>query len=981
MKLVGRRKEFHMKRKSKFLGLLSLVTISVMMILTIIFSGRYGDTYSNAALRDNSFGTLNWTNINQKKIIYEVPLTEMKVDEQEITSDLLLLKHGSTLNVPVQIQEEGEYQLFLEYKAVDAKYMDCSLIVGLDGVDYNAFIPMIWADEEGEYDTDRYGNELNRGQVSVDFFVKNAIENGNSISKSNLELPLTKATKDITIITENQDLTIKAAYIVKKDNYESYEAYLKSVTSNNTPEDLIAIEGETYNVKSDSFIRGKGIKNPVLSPYDTYTRKMNVVDETSWSKIGQKILWEFEIKEEGFYNLGFRYSQYSEANKVTFREIEIDGKVPFNEFTSVAFSPTNLNEYENFILNDGKDNIRVYLTRGKHTIAMKAVIGPMEEAYYETLSIMQEISDMGMDLKKMTAGVSDKNRTWDMDTYLPEVPNELLVCADRIDKLYQYLWDSTGFEPVYANDLTYASKTIHTLIKEPRTLPNKTELLNEGDNSVSSALGKVLAKITAQPLSIDRIYIFSSTELPKDEVSVFTSLSEAAKSFTRTFGKDAATANYSADYNSNAEELQVWVNLSIPYTEILQQIVDSDYNAKYGTNIQLSVMPNEQKLILANATGTNPDVALGLNFYTPYEFAIRGAAKNLLDYKEFLEFYNEQYNLESLTPLVYDKGVYGAADSINFQVLFYRKDILDKLGLDIPDTWDDVQYMMPELLRYSMNFNTVLSNNLGFKTFNATGPFLYQNNGAFYEKDGLSTAFSKEETIKGFTQMTELFQIYALQEYVANFYNSFRYGEVPIGINGFSTYIQLQVAAPELVEKWDIAVVPGQRQEDGSILRYQSADNTASMIFKNTDKEEEAWQFLKWWLSDETQVKFAYSLESTYGVQYRWNTANLKAFSQLPYSDKHKKVILEQLSYQKENARHPAGYMVERESSNIWNNVVANGKGLVESIDRSTIAADREITRKLKEFNFLGEEGNIIKEYPMDTIEKLRQELKNLNDE
>jgi ABC-type glycerol-3-phosphate transport system substrate-binding protein len=448
------------------------------------------------------------------------------------------------------------------------------------------------------------------------------------------------------------------------------------------------------------------------------------------------------------------------------------------------------------------------------------------------------------------------------------------------------------------------------------------------------------------------------------------------KAFVKTFTKDAASENYSEGGGKESKELQVWVNLTIPHTKILQQLVDSDFNIKHGTNIQLSVMPNEQKLILANATRTNPDVAIGLNFYTPYDFAIRGAAKNLLDYKDFLDVYKEQYNLEGLTPLVYDDGIYGAVDSLNFQVLYYRSDILKELRLSVPGTWDDVEHMMPELLRYSMNFNTTLANNLGFKTFHTTGPFLYQNNGAFYAGNGLSTAFGSKNSVKGFKQMTELFQVYALQEYVANFFNSFRYGEVPIGISDFSTYVRLQVAAPELTGKWDIAVTPGQKQEDGSINRYQAADSTASMIFKNTDKEAEAWDFLKWWLSEETQIKFSYLLESTYGVEYRWNTANLAAFSQLPYPEKQKEVILQQLSYQKENLRHPAGYMVERESSNIWNNVVANGNDLIESIDRSTIAADREIIRKLQEFGYLDKKGNVIKEYNTDTIEMLEQSEK-----
>lgn len=948
--------------------LLGVAFIGIMITYSMTCSQKYGDNFLNAAIQDCSYGAENWTKLDEEEIVIEC------LKEKEDT-DAILLKHGEELSVPIKVSEEGLYHIFMEYKPQNTQFMDCSLQIGLDETKYQAGIPMIWTDVEGEYHKDRYGNELNKEQISVDYYVKNAVEYAESVSRKSLELYLTAENDKISILSENQDLLIKEVYLVKVREEDTYEAYRAQIKECQAIQELIVVEGESYNVKSDSFIRGKGLKNPVLSPYDTYTRKMNVIDETSWSKVGQKILWEFEVKEEGLYQIGFRYSQYSEANKVTFRDIEIDGRVPFQELKSVAFEPTSLNQYKNYILNNENGVLQFYLTQGKHTIAMKAVMDPMVAIYNDALDIMQEISDMSMDLKKMTAGVADKNRTWDMEKYLPEVPKKLSACADKIELLYQNLWDSTGMEPVYANDLLYAVNVIRTLVKEPRVLPNKTELLNEGDNSVSSALGKVIGKLTNQPLSIDRIYVFANEQLPSDEVSVATNVVEGVKSFARTFDKDAKTANYAADFETESDELQVWVNLSIPYTEILQQIVDADYNKKYGTNIQLSVMPNEQKLILANATGTNPDVAIGVSFYTPYEFAIRGAAKNLLEYSDFAEFYNEEYNLESLTPLVYDGGIYGAVDSINFQVLFYRKDILEKLGLNVPETWDDVQHMMPELLRYSMNFNTTLSNNIGFKSFHATGPFIYHNKGDFYEKDGLSTAFTKDETVKGFTQMTELFRIYALQEYVANFYNSFRYGEVPIGISGFSTYIQLQVAAPELIGKWDIAVVPGQKQEDGTVLRYQSVDNTSSMIFKNTDKEEEAWNFLKWWLSEETQVKFAYTLESTYGSQYRWNTANLCAFSQLPYLDEHKQVILEQLSYQKENVRHPAGYMVERESSNIWNNVVANGKGLIESIDRSTIASDREIIRKLKEFGFLDAEGKVIKEYPIDTIQKLQEQL------
>lgn len=77
-------------------------------------------------------------------------------------------------------------------------------------------------------------------------------------------------------------------------------------------------------------------------------------------------------------------------------------------------------------------------------------------------------------------------------------------------------------------------------------------------------------------------------------------------------------------------------------------------------------MPNEQKLILSNASGTSPDVVLGVNYWTPFDFAARDAAKDLTEYDDFLEFYAEQYNLESLVPLFYNGGVYGATGDTGF---------------------------------------------------------------------------------------------------------------------------------------------------------------------------------------------------------------------------------------------------------------------------------------------------------------------------
>lgn len=954
------------------------VLLAVLIILTVAFNGRYGDSLPDAAIQNDDLGAKYWNTLSEEDVVARIPAAELAALDSQVKDGALYLSAGETVELTASIPSDGVYKIAFEYAVAGDTLADCVLSVQTAASSYNAALPVIWTDAPGEYPLDRYGNEVNKEQIKTASMVRSLLTDRNTLGADALQVPLTKGENRLLLRLESQDLQIQNIFILSE---QSEIAAWKS-PEGQTNGQLVVIEAQNYSLKSDSFIRAKNENNVVCSPYTTYSNKMNVLSGDSWNTAGQKVLWTFEIPESGVYELSFRYSQYEEVNKHSFRDIEIDGSVPFDAFKAVAFAPTGSNEYRNYTVTGTEGPVSLYLEKGIHTIAMTAVNGPMESVYQDLLAVMSDLSDIGTQLNKLTAGVNDENRTWDIEAYMPGLPERLLDNADKLDALYARLKEIANDgqpgskEPSYASDLTYASKSLRKLCKDPRTLPNKEDLISEGDASACSSIGNVLQKLVSQPLSIDRIYFSSGKSLPSDKVNVFTQAAESVKKFFYSFLPGAGSSGYAVEGNStrDSKELQVWVNMSVQNTEILQQLVNESYNTKYQANVQLSVVSDPQKLILSNAAKTNPDVVLGLNYYMPYDLAIRGAAKNLLEYEDFLDIYLQDYNAAGLSPLCYDGGIYGAVDSVNFQVLFYRKDILNSLGLSVPDTWDDVVEMMPELLRHKMNFNIPLANSIGFKSFNVTGPFLYQNGGQFYAKDGLSSAFNDKNTMNGFTQMTDLFRSYGIQSYVANFYNSFRYGGVPIGIGGFDTYMRLQVAAPELKGQWGIALVPGVRDEEsGEVLRYQAADSTSSMIFNNTKKSDEAWQFFKWWLSTDTQVRFSSMLENRYGKEYRWNTANRTAFTQLSYPEEDKTVILEQLQWQKETIRHPAGYMVERESSNIWNNVIANDKTLNSSIDHAKTASDREILRKLKEFGFIDDEGNVIKEYPTDAIEAILQ--------
>jgi len=881
----------------------------------------------------------------------------------------ILLKSGESVTVNVNTVS-GERNIVLEYKPSSPKITECIVKLQADEVDFVGSLPLLWTDSKEEYSLDRYGNELYPKQVCLEEYIANPILDNTSKNKDNILIDLKEGSHKFTLTAENQDLWIKGMYLTKPETVPDYTQYSKNYKDKNKGEGLYVAEGEKYSVKSDSYIRSSSVSNAALIPYDTYKNKINVLDGSTWDNAGQKVAWEIKVEKDGMYKLGMRYSLTNNADKNSYRTLEIDGKLPFKECEKIAMTSTGTG-YDNFVFSDKNGTpYEFYLEKGTHLLSLTVEMGDLKDIYYKIQSKMEEINVLGSSLQKLTAGVTDENRTWDMDEYMPGTVDKLLQYAEDIREIYEGLKKLSNDKAGYASSLLYAAESLEKLADEPEQIPNRTNLLSIGDSSASKYLGLVMSNLTSLPLTVDRIYLFSNTELPKASVSVVRSLAEGTKSFISSFGKDSGNKSYAADY-SDSSQLKVWINRPVQYVQVLQQILDEEYNAEHGTDIKLSIMPSEQKLILANASGNNPDVVLSAAYSTPFNFAVRGAAKNLLDFDDFLSAYEKDYNLEALVPLCYNGGVYGAIESQDFYCLFYRKDTLEALNLKLPDTWDDVRKMMPELLRNSMNFCVPIASVGGTKTFSVTAPFIYQNNGQIYNDDAMSVSYGTKNVIKGFTDMTEIFNIYGAKQTVADFYNGFRYNTTPIGIGTFSTYLQLKVAAPELEGLWGIAQVPGTKQKDGSVYRYQMADSTASMIFGNTKKPDEAWDFLKWYLSTDTQTNYANTLQSTYGSEYRLNTANLNAFKQLQYSEEDLQVILGQWKWQKENQQHPAGYMSERELSNAWINVVVNGDGIAEALDKAVLQSDREILRKMQEFGYCDEDGNVIKDYKLLTAKDL----------
>jgi ABC-type glycerol-3-phosphate transport system substrate-binding protein len=201
-----------------------------------------------------------------------------------------------------------------------------------------------------------------------------------------------------------------------------------------------------------------------------------------------------------------------------------------------------------------------------------------------------------------------------------------------------------------------------------------------------------------------------------------------------------------------------------------------------------------------------------------------------------------------------------------------------------------------------------------------------------------------------------------------SFFDDFRYGSLPIGVSNAETYIKLMTASPEIGGLWNIDLYPATVLADGAHNRYATGSAQTSIIFRDTERPDDGWQFLQWWMSTDTQTAFQEQLLLNYGREYLWFSANMEAFSQLDIPQAHRDVILQQWQWLREPVRLPGSYMQERELSNIWMRIVFDGVNPRVAIDRSVTVINREITRKMEEFGYL-QDGERVRDFHIPTIE------------
>lgn len=963
-------------RKKILWIVIPLVLIAALVAFLLIVLGMSKELYVRGAesqtdCQQAALEANYWVNIPLEDIVTECDLSTAKNG-----GEAALLGAGESLTLPVQIPSDGSYALALTYQTVGNTIVQSTVTVTVDTTTVKSYVNGVWYDESKAYILDRYNNEVTPSQKKLDVFVTDYVRDCTTVNLEPSVFVLKAGQTNITVENNDQDILLSSVMLTKLPKIHTYDTYSASYDGS-TPTQPIIIEGENYIAKSDSYVRTKADINSSCYPYSSFQKLLNAVDYYSWKTAGQRIVWQFEVQEAGWYNLAFHYTQSQKEGQAVYRNVEIDGQVPFAEAKEVGFNYTGSNYANHTLQVDGK-NAKIYLTAGKHTISMYTSVPSMAPIVEEINAISSELSSIGLDLQQVAGSNADVNRTWDIETYIPGVTEHLEQLRQRLLKVYDKLGSMSGTTASSCANLKQAAGIIQQALKRPDKLPTYVEQLSVGSGSATDMLAQLVNNIKEQGMSLDRIYLYGdSYELPAEDAGFVKGLWHGTLRFVDSLMNRDGSYGVSDEALTDPDAITVWVNRPIAYVETLQLMADTQFTPKTGIKVYFSIMPAESKLLLANASNTCPDVALGVDGDRPYQLGARGAAYDLTQFDDFAAFVDETYYAYDLEPFVYDGSIYGIPETKNFYVLMYRTDIMEKLELEVPQTWEDVESIMPVLRRNGMTFFMPLSGATGTKPLGSTAPFFLQYGAELYSEDGLTTELNSEAGIEAFTMLTELYTLYGVQNNAPSFYNNFRYGVMPVGVADFSSYIQMLYAAPEIADKWEITLTPGVMQESGTINRQQVSVSSSDLIMNSTKKADKAWAFLKWWMSEETQVEFAYTLQTKYGSEYVWNTANKLAFRQMSFPKAHAMVIQEQWANSENYRIMPATYMLERELSNAWYQVVNENESPRAALNEAVFTINQEMAIRMQQFGYLDESGNSVKVYDMRSAEEILSEVRN----
>ncbi len=887
--------------------------------------------------------------------------------------DCLIVGSNGSVSWKFNVPKSGFYAIRLNYSATSDSTNDIERLFALNGkapYDEARFlrITKTWVydyesdDRETAFVKDSIGNELNPSP-KVDFvWDVYDVKDPDGYYTVPLEFYMEAGENVITLEGIREPIAIENFTFYTYEDPATYEDILQEYKDKGyepADADPIKIEAEMPDSVSNYTIYPIYDRTSAgTSPQDPSLIYRNTMGGEKWINSGQWIRYTFECPASGLYEIALRYEQSTVKGMYTSRSLKINGEYPFIEAKNCQF-PYN-QKWQSAALNDGSTTFQFYFEEGEtYTLEFEATKGAFTDILRQVAETVDSLNDDYLELVKLTGVAPDPNRDYGFSRIMPNVIKDLGRQQGVLTQLVDYILEMNGGRSENTSTLEQAALVIEKMVTDEKEIAaNMGEL-----KTWISSLGTWLSEVSMQYLQVDYIQIQPvGSELPQGKDGGWASFVFEFKKFVASFYTDYNTIGVEgADEAEASVTLEAWTSKGRDTAQVMKNLINSGFTQKTG--IGANVKLTGQNVILPSIlAGVGPDIVLDQG--DPTEMAIRGAILPLNDFDTFDEVVS-RFAESSLNRLSLYGKTYAIPFGQGFSVMFVRNDVIQQLGVEIPQTWDDVIALIPTL-----QFNNM---EIGFQANYRT--FVYQNGGDLWEDEGMRSAFDSDEVVDAFDFINSLYQQYSLTKQF-DAANRFKSGEMPIILADYSLYNTLVVFAPEISNLWTFYQTPGVlNEETGEINRSVEAGADGVYMTKDCRDLEAAWDLLDYIGSKDYAVDYSEEMVALLGPSAKQQLANLEALAEQPWTDSEYKTLLTCLESAYSVPSYPGSYFIDRYANFVVNRGYSENADASNMLQEYTPVMNREITRKRKEFKLMvDDEWQAIRTYmEMDDFGQWRE--------
>ncbi len=779
----------------------------------------------------------------------------------------------------------------------------------------------------------------------------------------------------------------------------------------------IELQAEFPDLVSDSSVSVTNDNtSAVTSPISSNSQVYNVIGENSYNAVGQWAAYKFTVTETGLYNIAMRYKQSALEGMYICRTIKIHGgqygeedgtpEVPFAEAYQAEFD-YNKKWQSSFVSKDDVDFLFYFEEGVEYTVYFECSLGTLKEYIQRVEISLDKINACYLRILQLTGTDPDENRDYNYIGIMPDVLITLLEEAMELMEVKEGLEELCGTNGSHIATLETIAILLNTMGKDEGIdiAANMTTL-----KSYLGTLGTWINNSKRSTMMVDSIWIVPAveedgeivadeSELPKAKAGFFRSLWFEVKSFVSSFFVNYDQMGLTTIPDENTLTIDVWLASGRDQSQIWRTMIDAHGSFTYNTGTAVSLkLVTGGTLLPSILSRKGPDVYLGLGASDVINYAIRdavlgisgnvseekmSASDNEIFTQKYYSYRDNKGNVTTTTEELTGETAdfvsntfadaidgnfahaamdtvtlldvsYGVPQTMSFAMMFYRMDVLANLGLEVPETWQELLSILPVLQTNNMSIGVSYIDALDFMIYQAGGSMWKYTDESLYDSQYAGARIDLDSSIalETFDFTCRLYSDYSFPvSYDAS--NRFRTGEMPIIIGGYSgIYNTLTVYATEIEGLWEFCSLPGTKRADGTFNYDSLAGISASVILYGCTGDEllAAWQFVQWQTGEDAQADYGNRMVALIGPSAKYETANLKAIDNLSWTAKEKKAIMNQMDHLSSIVNYPGSYIYVRYTQFAFLDAVNESADPIDALSGYIDAINSEIARKREEF-------------------------------